>query len=79
MTENEKKLLRELIKICREKGYSDDSIFNVFFFCGCDQMQEAKHSLEETLKIAIELVKTKDKKEVYSELLKLTGYEETED
>lgn len=75
MTENEKKLLRELIKICREKDYSDDSIFNIFFFCGCDQMHEAGYVLEDVLKIAIELVKTKPKAEVYTELLKLTGYE----
>ena len=74
MTEKEKKLFRELIEICRKKGYADDSILNIFFLCGCDQMQEAKHSLEETLKIAIELVKTKPKSEVYAALIKLTGH-----
>ena len=49
---------------------------NIMCICCSNQMHEAGYSSEEALKIAIELVKTKDKKEVYSELLKLTGYEE---
>ena len=76
ISKEEKQLWQELISACRERMYSDDSILNVYFLCGCDQMHEAGYSSEEALKIAIELVKTKDKKEVYSELLKLTGYEE---
>lgn len=76
ISKEEKQLWQELISACRKRMYSDDSILNVYFLCGCDQMHEAGYSSEEALKIAIELVKTKDKKEVYSELLKLTGYEE---
>ena len=75
----EKQLWKEFINTCREKMYSDDTILNVYFLCGCDQMHEAGYTSEEALKIAIELVKTKPKSEVYSALIKLTGYEETED
>ncbi len=72
----EKELWHKLIKICRKKEYSDESIVNIFFLCGCDQMNEAGYTSEQALKIAIELVKTKPKKTVYTELLKLTGYED---
>ena len=74
----EKELWHKLISTCREKQYSDDSIINIFFLCGCDQMHEAGYTSEEALNIAIELVKVKPKADVYTELLKLTGYNEKE-
>ena len=76
MENQEKQLWNSLIKKCREKGFSDTSIINIYFLCGCDQMHDAGYTSEQALEKAIELVKTKDKKEVYSELLKMTGYKE---
>ena len=73
---SEKELWHKLINVCREKEYTDESIINIFFLCGCDQMHEAGYTSEEALQKAIELVKTKPKKTVYTELLKLTGYED---
>lgn len=75
-SQQEKQLWKELIKQCKEKKYSDNSIMIVYFFCGCDQMHEAGYTSEQALEKAIELVKTKEKEEVYSELLKMTGYKE---
>ena len=71
----EKELWHKLINVCRKKEYTDESIINIFFLCGCDQMHEAGYTSEEALQKAIELVNTKPKKTVYTELLKLTGYE----
>ena len=73
---SEKELWHKLINVCREREYTDESIINIFFLCGCDQMHEAGYTSEEALQKAIELVKTKPKKIVYTELLKLTGYED---
>lgn len=73
---SEKELWHKLINVCREKEYTDESIINIFFLCGCDQMHEAGYTSEQALEIAIKLVKTKPKKTVYTELLKLTGYED---
>ncbi|MBR4420407.1 MAG: hypothetical protein IKT32_05950 [Clostridia bacterium] len=71
------KAMDNLILLAKTKEeYTKDSVMNIMCICCSDQMHEAGYSSEEALKIAIELVKTKDKKEVYSELLKLTGYEE---
>ena len=71
-----KPYMEKLALECKNKNYTKDVFSIITIICCSDQMHEAGYSSEEALKIAIELVKTKDKKEVYSELLKLTGYEE---
>ena len=72
--------MRELIQLAKRKSeYTRDSVMNIMCICCSDQMHEAGYTSEQALKIAIELVKTKEKKKVYSELLKLTGFDENED
>ena len=68
--------MENLAKLCKEKGYEKNVFSILTILCCSDQMHEAGYSSEQALEKAIELVKTKDKKEVYSELLKMTGYKE---
>ena len=75
--ERVKQCMRDLILLAKTKEeYTKDSVMNIMCICCSDQMHEAGYTSEEALKIAIELVKTKPKKTVYTELLKLTGYED---
>jgi len=77
--DNREKTIKEmdnLILLAKTKEeYTKDSVMNIMCICCSNQMHEAGYTSEEALKIAIELVKTKPKKTVYTELLKLTGYE----
>ena len=72
----ERNLLTNFVTVAKERKLTLDSAIMVFSLCCSDQMHEAGYSSEQALEKAIELVKTKDKKEVYSELLKMTGYKE---
>ena len=74
--ERTKSKMRDLILLAKTKEeYTKDSVMNIMCICCSDQMHEAGYTSEEALQKAIELVKTKPKKTVYTELLKLTGYE----
>ena len=69
------KAMDNLILLAKTKEeYTKDSVMNIMCICCSDQMHEAGYTSEEALKIAIELVKTKPKSEVYAALIKLTGY-----
>ena len=70
-----KPYMEKLALECKAKEYSKDVFSIITIICCSNQMHEAGYTSEEALKIAIELVKTKPKKTVYTELLKLTGYE----
>ena len=72
----ERNLLTNFVKVAKERNLTLDSAIMVFSLCCSDQMKDAGYTSEQALEKAIELVKTKDKKEVYSELLKMTGYKE---
>ncbi len=74
-----KPFMEELALVCKAKKYSKDAFSIITIICCSDQMHGAGYTSEQALKIAIELVKTKEKKKVYSELLKLTGFDENED
>ena len=71
-----KEKMTELILLAKTKsGYTKDSVMNIMCICCSEQMHDAGYTSEQALQKAIELVKTKGKSEVYTELLKLTGYE----
>lgn len=68
--------MRELILLAKNsKQYTRDSVMNIMCICCSEQMHDAGYDQEEALSKAIELIKTKSKSEVYSELLKLTKFE----
>lgn len=70
------KCIDELILVAKSKGeYTKDDVMNIGCICCSEQMEEAGYTPTEALKIAIELVKTKDPKHVFRELLKITGFE----
>ncbi len=71
-----KPYMEELALECKNKEYSKDVFSIITIICCSNQMHEAGYTSEEALQKAIELVKTKPKKTVYTELLKLTGYED---
>ena len=70
-----KQYMEELAKKCKEKGYDKEFFSIVTIICCSAQMHEAGYTSEEALQKAIKLVEKKDKKQVYTELLELTGYE----
>lgn len=76
-----KPYMEKLALVCKTKEYSKEVFSIITIICCSEQMHEAGYTSEQALEIAIELVKTKPKAEVYTELLKLTGYnpEATED
>ena len=77
--EQTKKAMDNLILLAKSKNeYTKDSVMNIMCICCSSQMHEAGYTSEEALNIAIELVKVKPKADVYTELLKLTGYNEKE-
>ena len=69
-----KPYMEELAKLCKEKGYEKDVFSIITIICCSEQMHEAGYTSEESLQKAIELVKEKEKKQVYQELLEMTGY-----
>lgn len=74
--EKRKEKMTELILLAKTKSeYTKDSVMNIMCICCSEQMHDAGYTSEQALQKAIDLVKTKEKGEVYTELLKLTGYE----
>ena len=69
--------MRELILLAKNnEQYTRDSVMNIMCICCSVQMFDAGYTQYEALDKAIELIKTKSKSEVYSELLKLTKFED---
>lgn len=67
--------MRELILLAKGKEeYTKDVVMNIMCICCSEQMNEAGYTSEQALQKAIELVQTKEKQQVYEELLALTGY-----
>lgn len=70
-----KSKMEELVLLAKTKeGYTKDAVMNIMCICCSEQMHNAGITSEEALEKAIELIKEKSKSEVYSELLKLTGF-----
>ena len=69
-----KPYMEKLAEVCKEKNYSKDVFSIITIICCSEQMHDAGYTSEQALQKAIDLVKTKEKSEVYTELLKLTGY-----
>ena len=70
-----KQYMEELAKICKEKKYSKEVFSIIAIICCSEQMHNVGYSSEQALQKAIELVKEKDKSQVYKELLKIAGQE----
>ncbi|MBE7089311.1 MAG: hypothetical protein E7362_00735 [Clostridiales bacterium] len=80
MTQREKtkQAMDELILTAKKDSqYTKDSVMNIMCICGSKQMHAQGVTTENALKKATELIKSGlEKSKVYSELLKLAGYEE---
>ena len=69
-----KPYMEKLANVCKEKNYNKEFFSIITIICCSEQMFEAGYTSEQALQKAIELVQTKEKQQVYEELLALTGY-----
>ena len=79
MTQREKtkQAMEDFILVAKDKGFGKEPIMLIGIICGSKQMHAQGVTTENALKKATELIKSGlEKSKVYSELLKLAGYEE---
>ena len=69
-----KPYMEKLSNVCKEKNYNKEFFSIITIICCSEQMHDAGYTSEQALENAIELVIEKEKSQVYSELLKMTGY-----
>lgn len=68
--------MEDVAKVAAERHYSKDAVSNILLICCSTQMLEHGYTPERALKKALELIESGGSKaSVYTELLKMAGYE----